>query len=376
MKPGCYNSYMESSIEALCHNYKTIQEYVGSNKSVVPILKCNGYGFGAVEAAKALIPLGANLIAVAMVNEAVELRENGIDIPILVLGGVPTGSLTYAAEYGIQTIIFNKENAKAINDAAKALGKIADVQIKINTGMNRVGVAPGGKLDELLEYIQTLDNINVVGTFTHFATAKNINNSFTLQQYSDFKQAVAQIKAVNKYDLKYIHCQNSNATFWLEDDMCTHVRPGAMLYGYYRLADGSKPLDLRETMSIRAYITAINDIPVGESVGYGRHFMPDKPARVATVGMGYGDGLFRPHALNGGPVYVNDTLTNFVGICMDQLFVDVTNVDCKVGDEITILGYTKSGKLFSAFDVADSCSQPYQIFVAVNTSRVGKVYKY
>lgn len=374
MELCCYNSYMESDIGALCHNYKVIQEFVGPNKKVVPILKANAYGFGDVEAAKALVPLGADLIAVAMVNEAVKLRTNGINIPILVLGGIPSTNLPYAVRYDIQTIIFNKENAAALNDEAQKQGKIIDAQIKIDTGMHRVGIVPDDTFGDFLSYIKTLKNVNVVGAFTHFATAKKINNDFTLQQYADFKHAVYQIKSAG-FDLKYIHCQNSNATYWLKDDICTHVRPGAMLYGYYRLADGSKPFPFKETMTVRAPITAINYVPAGESVGYARYFMAEKPSKIATVGMGYADGLFRAHALSGGPVYVNDTLTKYVGICMDQCFIDVTDIECKVGDEITVFGKTKTGQVLSAFDVADYCNQPYQQFVVAGTERVGKVFK-
>lgn len=375
MELCCFNSYMESDVGALCHNYKVIQEFVGAGKTVVPILKANAYGFGDVEAAKALVPLGADIIAVAMVNEAVKLRKNGIGVDILVLGGVPESNLPYAVEYDINTIIFNEQNAAAVNAEAARQGKTAKVQIKIDTGMHRVGIAPGGGLDRFLKFVKTLKNIEVIGTFTHFATAKKIGNDFTLQQYADFRVAVEQIKAAG-FTPKYIHCQNSNATYWLKDDICTHVRPGAMLYGYYRLADGSKPFPFRETMTVRSVITAINNVPVGESVGYARYFMAEKPSRIATVGMGYADGMVRQHALSGGPVYVNDTLTKYVGICMDQMFVDVTDVDCKVGDEITVFGYTKSGKLLSAFDVADFTNQPYQQFVVTGTERVGKVYKY
>ena len=212
MKPNCFNSYMVSDVATLCENYKNIQQYVGPNKKVVPILKANAYGFGDVEAAKALIPLGADLIAVAMVNEAVKLRENGIDIPLLVLGGVSPNNLPYAVEYGIQTIVYTEENAAAIDAEAAKQGKIADVQIKLDTGMHRVGITPGTKLDKFLSFLKTLKNINVVGAFTHFATAETVDDPFTLEQYERFKEGIAQIKADGSFDLKYIHCQNTGAT--------------------------------------------------------------------------------------------------------------------------------------------------------------------
>ena len=372
----CFNSYIESDVKTLSENYKTIQKHVGPNKVVVPVLKANAYGFGDVEAAKAVIPLGANLIAVAQVCEGVHLRKEGIDIPILVLGGVSPNNIPYAVEYDIQTIVFTEENATRINEEAKKQGKIASVQLKLDTGMHRVGVVPGEKLAKFIEFAKTLTNIKIVGTFTHFACAETVNDPFTLEQYELFKKGVEQIKADGFIDLKYIHCQNSGATSWLKDDICTHCRPGAMMYGYCRLTDGTKLVPVEESMSLHGFITAINDVPVGESVGYDRHFMATKPSRIATVGMGYGDAVYRPLAMNGGPVLVNDTKTHYVGVCMDQLFVDVTDIDCKVGDEITVFGHSKGGAFLSAFEVADFASTIYQILVSVNTARVGRVYKY
>lgn len=372
----CFNSYMESDVATLCENYKAIQKHVGPNKSVVPVLKANGYGFGDIEAAKALIPLGANLIAVAQVCEGVKLRKNGIDIPILVLGGVSPNNIPYAVEYDIQTIVFTEENALRINDEAKKQGKVANVQLKLDTGMHRVGVVPGEKLAKFIEFAKTLNNIKIVGAFTHFACAETVNDPFTLEQYELFKKGIAQIKEDGFIDLKYIHCQNTGGTVWLKDDICTHCRPGAMMYGYCRMTDKSLPMPVNESMSLHGFITAINEIPVGESVGYDRYFMAEKPSRIATVGMGYGDAIYRPLAMKKGPVLVNDTRTNYVGVCMDQLFIDVTGIDCKVGDEITVFGHSKGGAFLSAFEVADYAETIYQILVSVNTSRVGRVYKY
>ena len=135
-------------------------------------------------------------------------------------------------------------------------------------------------------------------------------------------------------------------------------------------------MPVNESMSLHGFITAINEVPVGESVGYDRYFMAKKPSRIATVGMGYGDAIYRPLAMKKGPVLVNDTRTNYVGVCMDQLFIDVTDIDCKVGDEITVFGHSKGGAFLSAFEVADYAETIYQVLVSVNTSRVGRVYKY
>jgi len=375
MEKGCFNSYLDCDIKTLCDNFKAIKKHVG-NKDLIPIIKGDGYGFGDVEVARALTPLGAELVAVAMACEGVKLRENGINNPILILGGYPEHNIPFIVKYDMQVPIFTIEGARAINEEAKKQGKVISAHIKLNTGMNRVGTLVGDKLAKLLEELKTLTNVKVIGVFTHFSNADYENDPFTLEQYEAFKKGVEQIKADGSFDLKYIHCQNSPSTYWLKDDICTHVRPGAVLYGYLRMADGSEPMDVRDAMSLRTYITAINEVNVGESVGYSRFYKPTRPSKIATISIGYACGLFRPMTRRTDvPVLVNDSFAHYAGCCMDQAFVDVTDIDCKVGDEVTIYGYSKGGAHISPCELADITGMAVQMFVSTVTSRVAKIYK-
>ncbi len=370
-----FNSYMESNRTFLKENYLAIQKHIGENVKVIPVLKDDGYGFGDIEAARCMIEVGAEILAVAQVCEGMRMRDAGINVPILVLGGNPVHTLPYAVKYGLQTIVFTKENAEQLNSEAKKQGKIAEVHIKLDTGMHRVGVQVGKPLADFMEIVKSLKNLKVVGAFTHFATSDNYNDPFTLEQLEKFRQGIRQILADGSFDLKYIHCRNSCGTIWVKDEYSTHVRPAALLLGYGRMGDGSTPVPVKETLSLRSFITMIKEVPVGETVGYGRFFKPEKPTMVATVSLGYGDGLFRPLAMAcHGPVLVNDTLCHYVGLCMDQLFIDVTGVDCKVGDEITVFGYSRNGTFLSAYDVAAACGTSFHTLITSPTRRVGREF--
>ena len=378
MEHGNYNSYMVSNRTYLRENFKAIQKHVGKNITVIPVLKDDGYGFGDIEAVKVLTEAGADIVAVAQVCEGVRIREAGYrDLPILVLGGNPAHTIPYAVKYDLQTVVFTNENASLINEEAKKQNKTAQVQIKLDTGMHRIGVVPGKPLSDFLAFLKTLKNIEVVGSFTHFATSGTVNDPFTLEQLDKFREGIKQIKDDGSFKLKYIHCRNSCGTIWVKDELSTHVRPAALLLGYGRLDNGDAPVPVKETLSMRSFITMIKDVEPGETVGYGRFFKPEKTTRVATVCLGYGDGLFRPLAMQcHGPVLVNDTLCHYVGLCMDQLFIDVTGVDCKVGDEITVFGYSKGGAFLSAYDVAEACNlSSFHTLITSYTKRVGREYE-
>ena len=230
----------------------------------------------------------------------------------------------------------------ALSKAEKDAGVASvEAQIKIETGLNRIGVRPGKDLEALVAAIRECGNIEIVCCFTHFSHSTEVNNQFTDEQYSVFAQGVEQLKALGYTNMRYIHCANTGATVWLEKakEICTHVRNGSLYMGYSSMDDFANPLGVKEPFSWRAFITNIHEVTPGESVGYNRYFMPEKPTTVATISIGYGDGFYRPMAMNGGHVLVNDTMTKYDGICMDQTFIDVTDNDSKLRDEVNIFDY-------------------------------------
>ncbi|MBQ9535744.1 MAG: alanine racemase [Clostridia bacterium] len=372
-----YNSYMEIDLGALENNFKKVQRHVGERR-ILPVVKSNAYGLGVMEVTHVLTErCGVDIVGIAQVLEGIDLRKAGyLDIDILIMGSSPAHAIPYAVKYGLQLTVFSEDSLREISRAARELGKrSAKVQVKIETGMNRIGVRGGEELARLLKLIRELGNIQLVGAFTHFANAVYRQDAFTLEQYGRFKAAVEQIKAEG-FELQYVHCSNSGAMMWLDDsEICTHARPGSLYMGYCTMADYSNDLGLREPASWRSFIVNVHDVYPGESVGYDRHFMPERRTTVATVAIGYADGLFRPMAVDGGPVLIGDARTRYLGCCMDQCFVDATGIDCRIGDEVTIFGYSSGGTLLSALEITRFTGQCYQNdTICSPNSRVERIY--
>ena len=371
MDIGYYNSYVEIDLGTVRNNMEIVRAHLGST-ALMPVVKANAYGTGIAEMGRFYVEeQGATALACAQVVEGVALRNAGLNCDILLMSGLPAGAVETAVEYNLQVALFSKEGAKAVSDAARGRHKTQKCQIKIETGMNRIGVKPGEPLDELVAYIQSLKNLEIVGVFTHFVTAGEGENPFTREQYRLFCSAVDQLKTL---PLQYIHCCNTAATEWFSEGYNTHVRVGSLLLGYPDMDDGSNPWGVKQSVSWRAFVTNVHDMEPGESCGYGRHFMAEKKTTVATVSFGYADGFLRPLPQDFGPIYLGETRTRYLGICMDQGFVDATGIDCKVGDEVTIFGDTKGGAHLSPYEFS-VYGQGYEGYLCGPNQRVARVYK-
>ena len=375
--PGAYNSYLEVNMAALRDNVGKVYAHLGGKCRLMPVVKANAYSMGIERVTRLLSrEFPVDMVGVAQVIEGLRLRAAGEKCEILVMGAATKASVYSAIEAGLQLAVFQTEMLDEISACALRAGKgPAKVHIKVDTGMNRIGARVGEELDGLIRRVASLSNIEVAGVFTHFATADEYESPHTIKAYRLFKEAVAQVRGAG-LSPEYIHCSNSGATVWLKEamDFCTHVRPGSLYLGYDVMVDRSNPLKVAEAASWRARITNIHTVNPGEGVGYSRHFQPQKPTKVATVDIGYGDGLFRPMVQNGGPVLIGDTRTKYLACCMDQCMVDASGIDCKVGDEVTIIGYSRGGALLSAFEIEAFTGQCYQNALCSINDRVARVY--
>lgn len=343
MDIGYYNSYLEIDLGIIKKSIFTVKQHIGSKVGIIPVVKGNAYGMGLVEMSRFLLKYCPDMLACGQVVEAAELRAAGIDSEILIMSGIPSHALDAAVDLDLQIPVYNTATAIKVSEIAKSKNKQAKLHIKVDTGLNRIGVKPGTPLSNLLTCIKKLDNVIVDGAYTHFSNATVVNDDFTIVQLEAFKEALEQFKKAN-ITPKFIHCRNTGAVSWLQEDISTHVRIGTLLFGFPGMDDGSNLLGLdNEPESWRAFITNINELAAGESCGYGHAFKADKPTRVATIDVGYGDGLFRPLVINQGPVLVGDIRTRYLSAAMDQTFIDVTDIPCNIGDEVTIFGYSKGG---------------------------------
>ena len=372
-----YNSYLEIDFRKMKRSMDTVLKAIGPNKGIIPVVKADAYGQGITKIVEFLVKnYGIKTVACAQVFEAARIREAGFtDIDIIVMGAAPAHIMPYAVKHRVQLPVFSRETAKMLSDAAREAGVEMEVQLKIETGMNRIGVKPGADLAALLAYLRELGNLKVAGVFTHFSTATYTEDPFVYEQYDLFCKAVAQLRAEG-IEPRYIHCANSGATGWFKDDLCTHVRPGSLYMGHASMDDDTNALGVEGCTSWRAFITHIHDIAPGESCGYCRHFMneTDHPITVATVDVGYADGLYRPVGQKGGPVLVGDTRAYCLATCMDQTMVDVTGLDCKVGDEVTFFGWSRGGAAITLEEYQTVTGQNLSLPLCLLTARVKRVY--
>jgi len=310
-------AWFEVNIENIKHNYNVIKD-ITKGSMICPVIKDNAYGHGALYLAKIYEELNCDYFAVSNIKEASELRQGGIKKPILILGYT---SSDYAKELSLNNItqcVYSLDYAKELNDS----GYKIKCHLKVDTGMNRLGFKD---VDEMIE-TYNLNNLEFEGIFTHFA--KTSDKEFTKQQYDLFMDTIDKLND-NGCSFKIKHCCNSGGTFEYPEYHLDMVRPGLVLYGL------GYP-GLKQALLLKTVITELNTIEAGETVGYERNFKAAKQTKVATTAIGYGDGFFRANSSKNN-VEVNFKECPIIGnICMDQMMIDVTDVDCKVGDEVTI----------------------------------------
>lgn len=372
----CYNSYLEIDLGILRENFRSVRETLPEGTEMIPVLKGDAYGFGAVEVAKILCAEGGvNTIALAQVGEAAELRSAGFGCELLVIGAIPLVHIPVAVENGLALTVFSPDAARSLDAEAGKQGKIINVHIKIETGLNRIGVRPGRPLDELLTVLKTAENLKVCGVFTHFSDGEVFGSEEAKAQFARFMTAAEQVRAAGFTNAKR-HVCNSGASDWFTEAYLDAVRIGRRLYMGSRdhpLPVGA-PGAVGEVASWRTSIMNLHTVQPGDTVGYDGMFTAMRPTDVATVCVGYGDGLCSDFVRAGSPVLVNGKRARYIGVCMDQCLLDVTGIDCAIGDEVTIFGRASDGSFLSAQELAATVSHEGVFFTDLLSKRVERRY--
>lgn len=360
-------------LDALKYNMKNIKNKIGS-ASMICVVKADAYGHGAKETANIMDKAGADGFAVAVIDEAIELRDAGITKPILILGYTPCGRMADVVKYDITQTVYTREMGEELSMEAVKAGKTAKVHIKLDTGMGRIGFRGSSKDIEDIKYIAELKNIYAEGVFTHFSTADESDKAFTEVQLERFKNILVSLKKGGVvFDI--IHCANSAGIMDFSDRFFNTVRPGIIQYGLYP-SDyvDKKAMDIRPVMSIKSCISFIKEIKKGDTVGYGRTYTALEDRVIATIPVGYADGYLRSMQ-KGGRVIINGSYAPVVGrVCMDQFMVDVTEVkNASIGDEVIIMG--SDGKLsVTADEIARIMGTINYEVVCLVSRRVPRVY--
>ena len=345
---------------------KNIQILTRRHPAVIPVLKSDAYGLGLLPIARALTGHpGVKLLAVAQVLEGAMLRQGGIEGEILVLGGTLPRQWTAAAELGLTLTVTRPGMVTALN----RLGRAVQVHLKIETGLNRNGIRPGAELAGVMAELGSADYVNLTGTYSHFAAAEARDVLRCGAQKAEFDRALEQLKA-GGFDPGLRHMSNSAAAEWLENGRYDAVRVGR---GLYMDAQDDPAGDIREVASWRAAIVGIRQYPAGTRLGYGQGVILQKDTRVAMVNVGYGDGL-NHRVADGGPALVEGKTARLLGCCMDQCFLDVGEIPCEVGSEVTLFGYDGRGNHLPSQEVARLCDDEGCGLTAALGSRVARIY--
>lgn len=365
--------WAEIDLDAIKYNIDSIKRRVDT-KELIAVVKADAYGHGALDVSKTLVENGATKLAVAVITEAMELRHGNINTPIMILGYTPLEFAADLINYDIEQTIFDLEYAKKLSEIALNLGKKAKVHVALDTGMGRIGfLINDNSLNEILK-ISSLKGLEVVGIFTHFATADESDKNYSNKQYkkfTDFNEKLIS-KGVN---IPLKHISNSGAIIDMPNTYLDGVRAGIVLYGYYPSEDVLKQnLDLKKAISIKTQVAHVKILDKNEYVSYGRKFKTERKSIIATLPIGYADGYSR--ALTGkAKVIINGKFAPVVGtICMDQCMIDVTDIgDVHVGDEVIVLGKDKDLK-FDADDMAKAMGTINYEVLCMIKQRIPRVY--
>ena len=336
------------------------------HKCVIPVLKSDAYGLGLVSVAKALEKSPAvRMMAVAQVLEGAVLREAGIRTDILVLGGTLPRQWAAAAELGLTLTVTRPGMVTEL----ETMGKPVDIHLKIETGLNRNGVRPGEELAGVIEELKKSSYVNLTGTYSHFAVAEGKDITRCQAQKEQFDAALAQLSNAG-IAAGLRHMSNSAAAEWMLEAEYDAVRIGR---GLYMDAQDDPLGDIREVASWRAGIVGLRQLPAGSKLGYGQGITLENDTRVAIVNVGYGDGL-NHRVASGGPVLIGGSQATLLGCCMDQCFVDVGEIPCTIGSEVTLYGYDGAGNYLPSQDVARLCDDEGCGLTAALGSRVARIY--
>ncbi len=369
-------AWAEINLSNLDYNIKNIKKKVGPQRQIIGVIKADAYGHGSVACAQVLRDNGVKIFAVATLQEAVTLRDAGAKEEIICLGLTPDFYAETVATYDITAVTCSESNVRAFSQAAEKQGKTVAVLIAVDTGMGRIGyqAEEADLAAKEIQAMQKMPGVTVKGIFSHMSSADCIDKAYAYFQESRYNAFVQGLKD-RGVDLGFCTFANSASIMEIPSVYHDAVRPGIILYGCYPSDEMRREeLDIKPVMSVKASIVWVKDVPAGFSVGYGRKYVSQKPAKIATLALGYADGYPRPYSAQ-AKVIVNGVLCPIAGnICMDQCMVDVTAVpDVKVGDEVIVMG--SDGKVsVTADDIAHATGTiNYEITCAFG-QRLPKVY--
>ena len=364
-------TWAEINLDNINFNLNNIKKILKEDTKICTVLKADAYGHGSVNIAKFLENKNVDYFAVARIEEAIELRQNNIKMPILCLGFVPEEYFEDAIKNNITLTVYSLEMAKKLNNICERLNTYINIHIKIDTGMSRIGFKVIEESIDEIDRIYNLKNLYIEGIYTHFAKADESDKDFTYTQIEGFKFIVNGIEKRN-INIPIKHVSNSAAVIDLPDLNLNMVRCGIILYGHYPSDEVLKDrIKLKPAMTLKTRISHIKELKKDEGISYGLKYITSKPEKIATIPIGYADGFTRMQ--KNPKVCIKNSIFDVVGrICMDQCMVRIDkDIDIKIGDEVIIFGESN----ICVEDIANDLGTINYEIICMVSRRVDRIYK-
>jgi alanine racemase len=356
------------NLGAIGYNVSQIRKRIGERRDLMAVVKADGYGHGAVPVSLAALRAGANCLGVAFPEEGALLRNAGIEAPILVLGLIQPEEACKVVDFRLEQTICSLKLAEALDQVARSASVRVNIHVKVDTGMNRIGINPKDAL-AFIRKIRRFKNLHLLGIFSHFSCADEVEKSFAKKQVEIFNAMVREVDYAG-IPIPKKHLANSAAILDLPESYYDLVRPGIMIYGLYPSAEVSRSIKLRPAMTLKTRVAYVKSVPGEVPVSYGRTFYTRKSTRIATLPVGYADGYSRLMS-NQGAVLVKGRRAPVIGrVCMDMCMIDVSGIkNVKTGDEAILFG-----EELSADEVAHKIGTiSYEVVCAIG-KRVPRIY--
>ena len=362
-------TYCEIDLTAFEKNYQIVRRLAGEAR-VMAIVKADAYVHGLLEISRELERLGIDCIGVGFLEEGIVLREAGIESPILVLGGVAGYQISRFLEYKFELTASSHYITAEIDRRARRMNMVAPVHLKIDTGMNRIGVNYR-RADDFLAFAEGMSNIEVRGIYSHLATAEN-DLEFTKLQYHRFREVINSAKRIFN-PAPVFHLLNSAGLLNLPQAKLDMIRPGIILYGFVSDPSLTGKIDIEPVLSLKSEVVFLKNVAPGEGVSYGLTYKPTEETQIATIPIGYGDG-YPSRLSNCGHALIGGVCYPIVGkVCMDQIMVDVGHDRVRIGQEVVLIG-RQGGERVTVEEICRLTGAiPYEVTIGIN-SRVPRIY--
>jgi alanine racemase len=361
----------EIDLQALAFNYQQIKKQIPTGVSILAVVKADAYGHGAGPVSLKLESIGADYLGVAIPEEGMTLRKEGVNAPILILGGIFQEDAEAILRYSLTPVVFDIDSLRRLSKAAKKKRKKARVHLKVDTGMGRLGV-PFHLFSAFLKETQKFSDIEIEGLLSHFSMTDE-EESYTSSQWEKFQQAISLAKEMG-VSSRYIHIANSATSTVFPEYSGNLIRPGIMLYGSYPSSTFEKRIKLKPVLTLKTRIHFLKSVPAGSRISYGGTFVTRRESRIATLPIGYADG-YSTRLSNQGEVLIRGKRAPVVGkVCMDLIMADVTNVPgVSKGDEVILIG-RQGREQITADEIAKKIgSIPYEVLCLIG-KRVPRIY--